>query len=114
MPSDDAVSAVAGGDLDAAAPYDAVRRRPVVPADFDKEWHVELGRLVFDADCRSGGGESERQSVEKHLDQIRLTDEKIRRSHCYVMFMKESEKVLLYVEDPGMNVASYYVLTHRV
>lgn len=52
--------------------------------------------------------------MEKHLDVLRLTEEKARRSHCYVMFMDKSEKVLLYVEDPQLNVASYYVLSHEV
>ena len=70
--------------------------------------------MTFDGDCYSGGGDGEIMSIQKHFDQIRLTEEKARRSRCYVMFMKASEKVLLYLEDPELNVASYYVLTHEV
>ena len=75
---------------------------------------TELGRLTFDGDCLSGGGDSEAIAVDNNLDVLRLTEEKARRSRCYVMFMNKSEKVILYLEDPHYNVASYYILTHEV
>ena len=84
------------------------------PADEEMEWHVELGRLTFEGHCYTGGGDKEKRAVREHLDKIYLTEEKARRSNCYVMFMQGSERVLLYVEDPELNVASYYALTLEV